>query len=123
MACNALLGRLIAVAQKELNIEKIQLNDEFVFANDKATEISWTDLVMKAFVLRVALSEHSHYATPIINYDKTKEKGHPFAYHVYGTSIHEVTVDCLKGTYEFDCINIVHDFGKSMNTRCRQWSD
>jgi xanthine dehydrogenase large subunit len=27
MACNALLGRLIAVAQKELNIEKIQLND------------------------------------------------------------------------------------------------
>jgi xanthine dehydrogenase large subunit len=115
MACNALLQRLIKVARAELNTEAIQINDEFVFANDKATEISWNDLVMKAFVMRVALSEHSHYATPTIHYDKTKEKGHPFAYHVYGTSIHEVTVDCLKGTYEFDCINIVHDFGKSMN--------
>jgi xanthine dehydrogenase large subunit len=115
MACNALLERLIKVAQTELNTDKIQINDEFVFANDKATEISWKDLVMKAHVMRVALSENSHYATPNIHYDKTKEKGHPFAYHVYGTSIHEVTVDCLKGTYEFDSINIVHDFGKSMN--------
>lgn len=115
MACNALLERLIKVAQTELNTDKIQINDEFVFANDKATEISWKDLVMKAHVMRVALSENAHYATPNIHYDKTKEKGHPFAYHVYGTSIHEVTVDCLKGTYEFDSINIVHDFGKSMN--------
>jgi xanthine dehydrogenase large subunit len=115
MACNALLSRLLKVAETELNTDKLQINDEFVFANDKATEISWKDLVMKAHVMRVALTENAHYATPTIHYDKTKEKGHPFAYHVYGTSIHEVTVDCLKGTYEFDCINIVHDFGKSMN--------
>ncbi|MEO5775736.1 MAG: molybdopterin cofactor-binding domain-containing protein [Flavobacterium sp.] len=115
MACNALLERLKAVARTHLNVDKIQINDEFVFANDVATEISWPDLVMKAHVMRVALTENSHYATPTIHYDKTKEKGHPFAYHVYGTSIHEVTVDCLKGTYEFDSINIVHDFGKSMN--------
>ncbi|NHM07107.1 molybdopterin-dependent oxidoreductase [Flavobacterium sp. CYK-4] len=116
LACNALLERLITVAQKELNTDKIQINDEFVFANDKATEISWPDLVMKAHVLRVALTENAHYATPTIHYDKTKEKGHPFAYHVYGTAIVEVTVDCLKGTYEFDAVNVVHDFGKSMNT-------
>ena len=115
MACNALLSRLLKVAETELNTDKLQINDEFLFANDKATEISWKDLVMKAHVMRVALSENAHYATPTIHYDKTKEKGHPFAYHVYGTSIHEVTVDCLKGTYEFDSINIVHDFGKSMN--------
>ena len=115
MACNALLQRLIKVAQTELNTDQIQINDEFVFANDKATEISWKDLVMKAHVMRVALTENSHYATPTIHYDKSKEKGHPFAYHVYGTSIHEVTVDCLKGTYDFDSVNIVHDFGKSMN--------
>ena len=85
MACNALLERLKTVARTHLNVEKIQINDEFVFANDKATEISWPDLVMKAHVMRVALSENSHYATPTIHYDKTKEKGHPFAYHVYGT--------------------------------------
>ncbi len=115
MACNALLSRLLKVAETELNTDKLQINDEFLFANDKATEIRWPDLVMKAHVMRVALSENAHYATPIIHYDKTKEKGHPFAYHVYGTSIHEVTVDCLKGTYDVDSVNIVHDFGKSMN--------
>ena len=115
MACNALLERLKAVAQKELNTDAIQINDEFVFANEKATEISWTDLIMKAFVLRVALTENAHYATPTIHYDKTKEKGHPFAYHVYGTAIFEVTVDCLRGTYDFNKVDIVHDFGKSMN--------
>ena len=115
MACNALLERLKTVAQKEYTDQIIELKDEMVFANETKTEISWNDLITRAFTQRVALSENAHYATPTIHYDKTKEKGHPFAYHVYGTSIHEVTVDCLKGTYEFDCINIVHDFGKSMN--------
>ena len=28
-----------------------------------------------------------------------------------------VTVDCLKGTYEFDKVRIVHDFGRSMNPK------
>ena len=73
-------------------------------------------MILLAFQQRVSLSEHAHYATPVIHYDKTKEKGHPFAYHVYGTAILEVTVDCLKGTFQFDSVKIVHDFGNSMNT-------
>jgi xanthine dehydrogenase large subunit len=115
MACVALSDRLKAVAQKEYSDATIDLKEEKVFANGVPTYISWNDLVMKAFTQRVALSENSHYSTPTIHYDKTKEKGHPFAYHVYGTAIHEVTVDCLRGTYDFDSVNIVHDFGKSMN--------
>ena len=115
MACVALLERLKNVAQKEFVDQTIELKDEMVFANATKTEITWQDLIMKAFTQRVALSENAHYATPTIHYDKSKEKGHPFAYHVYGTSIHEVTVDCLKGTYSFDSVNIVHDLGKSMN--------
>ncbi len=115
MACNALLGRLKTVAQNEHNASEIHIKDEQVFADSKATDMTWNDLILKAFTLRVALSENSHYATPTIHYDKTKEKGHPFAYHVYGTAIVEVTVDCLKGTYDFDSVNIVHDFGESMN--------
>jgi len=115
MACNALLGRLKMVAQNEHNASEIQIKDEQIFADSKATNMTWNDLILKAFTLRVALSENAHYATPTIHYDKTKEKGHPFAYHVYGTAILEVTVDCLKGTYDFDSVNIVHDFGESMN--------
>ncbi|MFN3754400.1 xanthine dehydrogenase molybdopterin binding subunit [Flavobacterium sp.] len=115
MACNALLERLKAVAQKEYTDQIIELKDEMVYANETQTDITWNALITRAFTQRVALSENAHYATPTIHYDKTKEKGHPFAYHVYGTAIHEVTVDCLKGTYHFDSVNIVHDFGKSMN--------
>jgi xanthine dehydrogenase large subunit len=70
---------------------------------------------MEAYIKRISLSEHAHYATPDIHFDPATEKGHPFAYHVYGTAITMVTVDCLRGTYEFDAVKIVHDFGSSMN--------
>jgi xanthine dehydrogenase large subunit len=115
MACNALMTRLRPLAQTEADPEDIRVMEEWVYRGAIKTDMNWTDLIMLAFTKRVALTENSHYATPTIHYDKTKEKGHPFAYHVYGTSIHEVTVDCLKGTYNFDKINIVHDFGQSMN--------
>ncbi len=71
---------------------------------------------MSCYLNRESLSESAHYATPGLHFDATKEKGNPFAYHVYGTSIHSVTVDCIRGTYETDSVKIVHDFGKSMNT-------
>ncbi|MEO6132444.1 MAG: molybdopterin cofactor-binding domain-containing protein, partial [Saprospiraceae bacterium] len=43
-------------------------------------------------------------------------KGHPFSYHVYGTAIIQVTLDCHRGIYEVDFVKGVHDYGKSMNT-------
>jgi xanthine dehydrogenase large subunit len=71
--------------------------------------------VTAAFLKRVNLSEHAHYATPEIHFDASKEKGHPFAYHVFGTSIFSVTIDSLRGTYTVDSVQVVHDIGKSMN--------
>ncbi|MBW4891832.1 molybdopterin-dependent oxidoreductase [Mucilaginibacter sp. HMF5004] len=117
LACTAIAERLLAVAAEELHVDvsTLSLKDEFVCANGKNTEIDWKRLVMMAFFKRVNLSEHAHYATPIIHYDKLKEKGHPFAYHVYGTAITEVTIDCLRGTYTIDAVKVVHDFGQSMN--------
>ncbi len=117
IACTTILNRLKQVAADELHTtaETITLKNELVYNNDEPTTITWKQLVMNAFVKRVSLSEHAHYATPEIHFDATKEKGHPFAYHVYGTAITIVTVDCLRGTYETDAVNIVHDFGSSMN--------
>jgi xanthine dehydrogenase large subunit len=118
LACNAILERLKNVAAEELNSspEKIELKEEQVFVDGKKSEWDWKKLVMTTFLKRVSLSEHSHYSTPEIHFDASKEKGHPFAYHVYGTGIIIVTVDCMRGTYEFDSVKVVHDFGKSMNT-------
>jgi xanthine dehydrogenase large subunit len=116
-ACTALLDRLKIVASEELNTSKehIEVKDEIVFVNDKKSTLTWNELIAKAMLKRIALTENAHYATPEIHFDKTKEKGHPFAYHVYGTAILTTTVDCTRGTYTFDAIKIVHDYGKSMS--------
>lgn len=117
MACTTILDRLKVVASEELKVneEEITIKDEWVHVNLKKSILSWKDLISKAMFKRVSLSENAHYATPKIHYDKTLEKGHPFAYHVYGTAIITSTIDCTRGTYTFDSIKIVHDFGKSMS--------
>ncbi len=116
-ACNTLLERLIEVASEELNTDKaaIEIRKETVYTAKKKTTLTWEALIAKAMLKRVALTENAHYATPVIHFDKTREKGHPFAYHVYGTAIITATVDCIRGTYEFNSVKIVHDYGKSMS--------
>ncbi|MBC7826997.1 MAG: molybdopterin-dependent oxidoreductase [Chitinophagaceae bacterium] len=117
MACNAIKQRMLAVASEALNadVSSLTLKDEHVCIDGERCEWTWQRLVMAAFLKRVSLSEHAHYATPEIYFDKLKEKGHPFAYHVYGTAIVTATIDCLRGIYEFDSVKLVHDFGTSMN--------
>jgi len=128
MACHAILDRLRPVAAAELNANpalrssqatvdpaSIQIRNGLVYNDGEPTILHWKQLIMAAYVRRVSLSEHSHYATPQIHFDYTKEKGHPFAYHVYGTAIVTATLDCLRGRYSIDAVKIVHDAGASMN--------
>ncbi len=117
MACTAILNRLKEIAAKDLHvaIEAIEIKDQAVLVNGIESGVEWKQLIMMAYAQRVSLSEHAHYATPEINYNKLQEKGHPFAYHVFGTAITEVTVDCLRGIYTIDSVKLVHDFGASMN--------
>ncbi len=116
-ACNALLERLKNRAANHFGVssEDIKIKDEEVYCKGNATGMSWDQLVFSAFLERICLTENGHYATPTINFDPEKEKGHPFAYHVFGLALTEVTVDCIRGTYEFDAVKIVHDFGQTMN--------
>ena len=117
MACEALLQRLLQIAADELKVspDQLTLKKEVVCIKGIESDIDWKKLVMLAYVKRISLSEHAHYATPEINFDASKEKGHPFAYHVYGTAVITVTVDCLRGIYEFESIKVIHDAGSSMN--------
>jgi len=117
IACHGIMGRLKNVAASILNTDEknIEIIDELVYVSGKATDLQWKKLILESYIRRVNLSEHGHYATPIINFDASIEKGHPFAYHVYGTAITTVTVDCLRGIYNVDAVRIVHDFGNSMN--------
>jgi xanthine dehydrogenase large subunit len=117
IACMELLKRLKNVAAEELNTlaDKIEIRNEWVYADGNKTNLNWNQLVSATYVRRISLSEHAHYTPHTIYFDASKEKGHPFAYHVYGTAITVVTVDCLRGRYEVDAVKVVHDFGNSMN--------
>lgn len=115
IACNALMVRLLNVAKEKLGEGDITLKNEVVYLNGKKTDLEWEELVMDAYLSRVNLSSQAYYATPRIYYDSEKEKGDPFAYHVFGTAILEVIVDCLRGTYQFNNVYIAHDAGISLN--------
>jgi xanthine dehydrogenase large subunit len=96
-------------------LEKISVRDEIVFVDGKKSSLAWEELVETTFLNRVKLSEVGHYSTPKIHFDKSKEKGHPFAYHVFGAALTTVKLDCVTGVYEIEDVKIVHDFGNSMN--------
>lgn len=119
IACNKIVERLkdFASALLDCKSEEVSFQSEKVLVRNTPSDITWNELVLKAYLARINLSEHGHYATPDINFDPSKEKGHPFAYHVYGTAFTEVTVDCLRGTYDIDAVSVVHDFGTSMNAK------
>lgn len=117
-ACRQLNDTLHSVVRQLLqapDTARVAVCEEKVYINDSPTDLTWRQLVQQAFMRRCNLSAKGHYATPRIHFDKSKEKGHPFAYHVYGTALTEVTVDCLRGTYEIDAVRVVHDAGVSMN--------
>ncbi len=116
-ACIAILQRLKEVAATELHTsaDQITIQNGHIFSGENETILDWEKLVFLTYSKRISLSEHGHYATPGIHFDKTIEKGNPFAYHVFGTSITTVTVDCLRGIYTVDSVKLVHDFGSSMN--------
>nr|MBA3785561.1 molybdopterin-dependent oxidoreductase [Acidobacteriota bacterium] len=118
IACETILERLRKVAAELLkteNVSDISFLDGFIFNKNQPTDLDWVTLVNEGHMQRVNMSEHAHYATQGIHFDWGKAKGHPFAYHVYGTAIIGVTVDCQRGIYETDFVKTVHDFGATMN--------
>jgi xanthine dehydrogenase large subunit len=117
LACLEILHRMKLVAAEEFKTipEKIEIKNEWVYAEGEKTAWEWKRLAFETYLRRISLSELAHYTPPGIHYDLKKEKGHPFAYHVYGTAILTVTIDCLRGIYEVDSVKVVHDAGSSMN--------
>ena len=118
MAIGQVLDRLKSMVAKELGVQdkgRITIVNEKVLCDGRETDWTWARLVQTAHLNRIDLSAHGFFATPEIYFDKIKEKGHPFAYHIFGTAIIEVTLDCLRGTYDIDSVKIVHDLGRPLS--------
>ena len=117
-ASNILNERLKKVAAEEIGEEdftKISFRNEKVFDEDEPTNLTFDQLVKTAYVKRISLTAQAHHSTPEIYFDTKTNKGNPFAYHVYGTALILVSLDCLRGTYEIDSVNVVHDFGETFH--------
>ena len=118
LAIRQIVSRLKSMIARELNLsdpDRVTIHDEKVWYRGSQTGWTWTQLVQTAYGKRINLSAQGFFATPGIYFDKQKEKGRPFAYHVYGTAILEVTLDCLRGIYTIDAVKIVHDLGRPLN--------
>jgi xanthine dehydrogenase large subunit len=118
IACFTILERLKQAAADILNHPSsadVEIKNESVYLCGKPTDITWEALVNNAYLKRINLSAQGFYATPGVYFDRAKEKGKPFAYHVFGTAVVEVTLDCLRGTYDIDAVHIVHDAGRSLD--------
>jgi xanthine dehydrogenase large subunit len=118
LACAEIRRRLLLVAAEQLGLPDasgLEIRQENVLRAGKKTGLTWEPLVQAAFLGRISLSAQAHYAPPGLHFDRTVEKGEPFAYHVFGTAIVEATVDALRGTAAIDAVRAVHDAGNSLN--------
>lgn len=118
LASTNILKRLLEAAREFLkakNTDLVEITGEEVMLNGAPSGLAWNELVLKSYQKRINLASHAYYATPGIFFDKEKGKGRPFAYHVYGTALVTITLDCLLGTYSIDSVKAVHDFGKSLS--------
>jgi len=118
IACSEILGRLLAFAVNRLGAGPgvaVVMSGGEVLVDGRGTGLKWRELVEEAYLRRISLSAQAHYATPGIHFDTATEKGRPFAYHVAGTAVTDVSLDCLRGIWRVDSVTIVHDAGKSIN--------
>lgn len=117
-ACERLRARLLDFAARQLKLadaSKLDIRDGEVYASGKPAEINWNKLAKDAQWARVDLGEHAFYATPNLHYDMDKERGRPFAYYSYAASVTEVLLDCVRGTYDIEAIDLVQDAGESLS--------
>jgi len=118
LACAEIRSRLLKVAATVLSLASaaaLDIRQGTVFNDGQKTGLNWEQLVNAAYMARVSLSAQAHFAPPGLYFDRGREKGEPFAYHVFGTALAEVTVDCLRGTCTVDAVRAVHDAGNSLN--------
>lgn len=110
LACNELKARL-------LKFYNDTFDDTLCTFKITSLKVSWQELISQAYLQRIDLVSHAFYATPDLYFDRHTNKGHPFAYHVFGASAIEITLDKILGTYEVNNIDVTYDLGKSLNQK------
>jgi xanthine dehydrogenase molybdopterin-binding subunit B len=120
-ACEMLRARLVPIAQKlfkeksgtEFPADLISFKDGLVVPNDM--NLSFAEVVKRAYLERVSLSTTGYYATPGIHWDRSAGRGKPFHYFANGAAVTEVEVDGFTGMTRVLRADILQDAGDSIN--------
>jgi xanthine dehydrogenase/oxidase len=78
-------------------------------------EATWQQIARAAWMERLPLTAHGHYATPDLHFDWQVGTGRPFNYYNHGAACSEVEVDVLTGDFQILRTDIVMDVGNSIN--------
>jgi len=115
-ATRTIRARLVEYACEAYGLrpEDVQFRDGRVTLGER--EISFAELVGRAYQARVSLSSTGFYKTPKIEWDKKTMRGRPFFYFAYGAAVSEVALDTLTGETQLLRVDILHDVGTSLNT-------
>ncbi|HEX2815419.1 MAG TPA: xanthine dehydrogenase molybdopterin binding subunit, partial [Phenylobacterium sp.] len=114
-ACQIIKDRLVAFAAKAFSCAPaaVTFGPDGVQAGD--VNLTFTELVRRAYFERISLSATGYYRTPDIHYDRANHHGRPFYYFAYGAACSEVVIDTLTGENKVTRVDILHDAGRSLN--------
>lgn len=114
-ACIKLKQNLLPVAVEVLELppENIEFFDEKVGNNKK--NISFMELIDKAYKKRVNLTSQGWFCAPECTYDMETGLGSPYFTYAFGTIVSEVDVDINTGQVDVLRLYCVHDVGKAIN--------
>lgn len=103
----------LAVVHDESTIEFAA--DHVFDSKNPQIKMSFSDLVNRAYLNRVALQDHGFFKTPEIHFDKTSWQGRPFLYFTNGAAASEVEIDRFTGELKVRQVDILMDLGEPIN--------
>lgn len=131
-ACDKILKRLKQVAQFHFSGKSLALADEIEvsdftkddfseirFENEKVIyknqSIAWLDLIQKAYLNRVSISDYGHFKTSGLAFDRVKGFGKAFKYFTPGVAVSEVLIDTYTGDMKILRSDILMDLGRPID--------
>ncbi len=132
LACEKIIFRLKQVAKFYFSgmilktIEEFEIDpnlkegsEAIVFGNNevrfKDQSISWFDLIQKAYLNRVSISDYAHFKTTGLAFDRATAHGKAFKYFTAGTAVSEVLLDTYTGETKILRCDLLMDLGRPMH--------